>query len=398
MRILMIAPEPFFSPRGTPISIYHRLKAFSRLGIPADLVTYHLGRDPHIDGVRIFRIPRLPLVRRVKVGPSYLKPFLDAAVFLKALAMLASGRYQAIHAHEEAAYFALPLASLFGLRLLYDMHSSLPQQLANYGFSGNPWLRGLFVRMERSVLRKADTVITICPDLQEHVARQGQERKSFLIENTSVEPAPEDIDRLTRELRRRFGLEGRPLVVYTGTFEKNQGLEMLIQGAGQVLAEFPRAAYLFVGGWPDQIDRLRRLARGNGGDDHFVFPGTRPLEEIPIYLAAADVLVSPRSQGTNTPLKIYSYLASGKPIVATDLETHRQVLNDRVARLVPPTAQGLADGIGDLLRDPSRARSLARAAGQLAGEKYSYGDYMDKTRRALEHLRGRQSLPTAGRS
>jgi glycosyltransferase involved in cell wall biosynthesis len=389
MRILMIAPEPFFSPRGTPISIYHRLRAFSRLGIHVDLVTYHLGQDLDIDGVRIFRMPRLPLVRRIKVGPSYIKPLLDLVLFFKAMSMLATGRYDAIHAHEEAAYFSLPLASLFGLRLLYDMHSSLPQQLKNYGFSRIPWLSVLFVRMERSVLRRADTVITICPDLQRHVDLLGGEAKDFLIENTSVEPSPEGIDRLTRELRRRFDLTGRPLVVYTGTFEKNQGLEMLIHGADQVLSEFPRAAYLFVGGRPDQIARLRRLARQHGGDDHFVFPGTRPLEEIPVYLAAADVLVSPRSQGTNTPLKIYSYLAAGKPVVATDLETHRQVLDDRVARLVPPTAQGLADGIGEMLRDPSRARDLARAAGQLVGEKYSYRSYLDKTRQALDHLQGR---------
>lgn len=395
MRILMIAPEPFFSPRGTPISIYHRLKALSRLGIHTDLVTYHLGRDPAIEGVRIFRIPRLPLIRRIKVGPSYLKPFLDAAVFIKALTMLASGRYEAIHAHEEGAYLALPLASLFGLRLLYDMHSSLPQQLANYGFSRKPWLRLLFARMERSVLRRAHTVITICPDLQNHVAREGASEKSFLIENTSVEPPPKDIGRLTQELRRRLGLDGRPVVVYTGTFEKNQGLELLIQGAGEVFAEFPRTAYLFVGGRQDQIDRLRRLARQHGGEDHFFFPGTRPLEEIPVYLAVADVLVSPRSQGTNTPLKIYSYLAAAKPIVATDLETHRQVLNDRVARLVPPTAEGLAEGIGELLRDPERARGLARAAGELVRQRYSYRSYVDKTRRVLEHLQGDSINPTA---
>ena len=75
--------------------------------------------------------------------------------------------------------------------------------------------------------------------------------------------------------------------------------------------------------------------------------------------------------------------------MATDLETHRQVLDDRVARLVPPTAQGLAGGIRDMLRDPSRAGNLARAAGELVREKYSYRSYVDKTRRALEHLQKR---------
>ncbi len=388
MRILMIAPEPFFSPRGTPISIYHRLRAFSRLGIHVDLLTYHLGQNLDIDGVRIFRGPRLPLVRRIKVGPSLIKPFLDLMLFFKAIAMLATGRYDAVHAHEEAAYFSSPLASLFGLRLLYDMHSSLPQQLKNYGFSRNPWLLFLFARMERAVLRRADTVITICPDLQDHVTRQGNGLKAFLVENYSVEPPPRDIDRLTAELRERLDLAGRPLVVYTGTFERNQGLELLIQGADRVLSEFPRAVYLFVGGRSDQIDRLRQLARRHGREDHFRFPGTRPLEEISIYLAAADVLVSPRSRGTNTPLKIYSYLAAGKPIVATDLETHRQVLDDQVALLVPPTAEGLARGIGDLLRDPARAGRLAGGARTRVREKYSYDSYVEKTRRVVEHLKG----------
>ncbi len=63
--------------------------------------------------------------------------------------------------------------------------------------------------------------------------------------------------------------------------------------------------------------------------DAVIFTGQRPAEEIPRYLDAATVLVSPRASGTNTPLKIYQYLRSGRPIVATRLRTHTQVLNDR---------------------------------------------------------------------
>ena len=69
-------------------------------------------------------------------------------------------------------------------------------------------------------------------------------------------------------------------------------------------------------------------------------PHQRPAEEIPAFLDAADVLVSPRSLGTNTPLKIYQYLRSGRPIVATRLLTHTQVLDDEVAILTEPTAAG----------------------------------------------------------
>ena len=168
--------------------------------------------------------------------------------------------------------------------------------------------------------------------------------------------------------------------------EKNQGLELLIQEASQVVTEIPRAAYLFVGGRPDQIERLRSLTQQHGVAESFIFPGIQPLEEIPIYLAAADVLVSPRSEGTNTPLKIYSYLAAGKAILATDMETHRQVLDQETALLVPPTAQGLAGGIRDLLTDRSRRDGLARGARQRVEEKYSYRSYLDKTRGVYEYL------------
>jgi glycosyltransferase involved in cell wall biosynthesis len=181
-------------------------------------------------------------------------------------------------------------------------------------------------------------------------------------------------------------LVGKPLVVYTGTFEQNQGLELLIRGASHVLAKFPQAIFLFVGGRPDQIDRLRGLATQHGVAGNFLFPGTRPLDEIPVYLAAGDILVSPRSEGTNTPLKIYSYMAAGKPIVATDLETHRQVLDERTALLVPATAEGLSQGIVTLLENSARREKLAQGARRLVEERYSYRSYLDKTRGVYDYV------------
>ena len=86
---------------------------------------------------------------------------------------------------------------------------------------------------------------------------------------------------------------------------------------------------MLAGGKPDQVARARAQARAAGIDDVTIFAGERPASEIPAYLLAADVLVSPRSRGTNTPLKIYQYLRSGKPIVATRLLTHTQVLERR---------------------------------------------------------------------
>ncbi len=148
MKILMLAPQPFLEPRGTPLSVYQRIRALSALGHHVDLVTYHVGRDVHVNNLQIHRIPRVPFVTQVKVGPSWIKPFLDLLMFFVALRLMLSRRYDVIHSHEEAAFLALPLSALFNVRHIYDMHSSLPRQFANFNFGNWPPLVGCFELLE----------------------------------------------------------------------------------------------------------------------------------------------------------------------------------------------------------------------------------------------------------
>jgi glycosyltransferase involved in cell wall biosynthesis len=117
-----------------------------------------------------------------------------------------------------------------------------------------------------------------------------------------------------------------------------------------------------------------------------MFAGERPAAEIPGYLLASDVLVSPRSRGTNTPLKIYQYLRSGKPIVATRLLTHTQVLSDETAILTEPSPSEFAAGILQAIENATLAAELGRRARTLADTKYSYEAYLERTRRACGAL------------
>ena len=128
-----------------------------------------------------------------------------------------------------------------------------------------------------------------------------------------------------------------------------------------------------------------------------IFAGQRPAEDIPAYLDAADVLVSPRSLGTNTPLKIYQYLRSGRPIVATRLLTHTQVLNDDVSILTDATPAGFGAGILRAIADPECARAIGARARQLAETKYSYEAYLARTRQACAHLFGDRAPQMAGK-
>ena len=150
--------------------------------------------------------------------------------------------------------------------------------------------------------------------------------------------------------------------------------------------ERPDARLVLAGGQPEQVERARAQARAASVDAVTMFAGERPAAEIPAYLLAADVLVSPRCHGTNTPLKIYQYLRSGKPIVATRLVTHTQVLNDDTAILTGPTAAEFARGMLTALNDRDRARMVGRRARELADSKYTEETYLERTREVCAAL------------
>jgi glycosyltransferase involved in cell wall biosynthesis len=387
MRILMVAPQPFFRPRGTPFSVLHRIRALIELGHTVDLVTYPFGESPDLPGLRIFRSRRPRIVRDVPIGPSFAKLLLDGPLFRTASALAAHSAYDLLHTHEEAGMLGARLARTAALPHLYDMHSSLPQQFANFGkFNWSPVVWA-FRRLERYTLDGADGVIAICPELGAYLGTLGYGGPVAVIENTLDFDPPAVCDADIRALRDRLGLGDGPAVVYTGTLEAYQGLGMLVAAAPAVLERMPDARFVLVGGTTDQIAQLREECRAADVAHGFVFvPAVAPTEVFQ-YLRMADVLVTTRSKGTNTPLKIYQYLRAGRPIVATAIRSHTQVLDDTTAALVPPTADGVADGILSVLADPPRARRLADAAALVAVKRYGKDRYLETLAAVLAQVR-----------
>lgn len=387
MRILTIAPQPFFQPRGTPFSELYRAKALTELGHEVDMVTYPIGEGVSVPGLRVFRTASLPGVRSVPVGPSLRKVLLDALVLASSFRRLAFERYDLLDCHEEAGLMGVLLGRIFRVPTLYDMHSSLPEQLSNFRYSRSSALRWLFDRAERVTIRGSSAVIVICPYLQELVARIDPDRPCFLIENSPLAESGESAsEEEARELRSALGLGDAFVLLYTGTFEAYQGLPLLYEAVRIARSEMPSVRLLMVGGRPEQVDEAKSEVERFGLGDAVVFTGQRPPEEMPRFLAAADALASPRSSGTNTPLKIYSYLRAGTPVVATRLLTHTQVLDDEIAVLTEPEPSSFAAGILRLARDRAEARRLGEAARRRSEERYGYERYLEKTRRVLDFV------------
>ena len=383
----MLAPEPFFEPRGTPFSEYHRIKALGELGHQIDLVTYPIGRDVELPNLRIYRSLRPPLIRKVRIGPSFTKLVLDALMLLTTIRLAVTKKYDAIHSHEEMGLAGVWLARWLGIPHLYDMHSSLPQQLSNFTYSKSGVLRGIFSWAEGQMVHKSNVVITICQELQDTVIGMGAGERSLLIENVMGGDIDEPPSRSAEAVRAAWGIaKDAPLALYTGTFEAYQGVDMLIEAAAIVAARRPDARVLVVGGEPAQVEAATARARAAGAGAIMIFTGQQPAKDIPGFISAADLLVSPRIRGTNTPLKIYSYLRSGKPIVATNLLTHTQVLTPEIAKLVDPAPEPFAGAVLELMDDPGERTRLAEAASAIAAEKYSRDAYLRRTAEAYRRL------------
>jgi glycosyltransferase involved in cell wall biosynthesis len=394
----MIAPQPFFEPRGTPFSEFHRIRALTALGHQVDLVTYPFGEDVEMPGLRIFRCARPPFVRRVKIGPSLAKIPLDLQLMLTALRRALADRYDAIHSHEEGGLIGVAIAEAMRVPHLYDMHSSLPQQLTTFAFSRSPIVRRIFLGIERLMIRRSRVVIVICPSLEGTVRAIDPAAQVILIENAPGSAEGVATPAQGAAVREAFGLgASTPVVLYTGTFEAYQGLDLLFAAMARVRDRRPDVRLLLAGGKPDQVRRAQEQAQAARIGDVTLFAGERPASEIPAYLLAADVLVSPRFRGTNTPLKIYQYLRSGKAIVATRLLTHTQVLGDDTAFLTGVSAEEFADGILAALENPARAAAVGRRAHALAETKYSYDAYLERTRQAYGALAQSEATVAPGK-
>ena len=365
--------------------------------VEIDLLTYGEGQDVDIPGVNIIRIPRFSILGNVKVGPSRLKLLLDIFLFFRAIRLLIRNEYHFVHAHEEAVFLCHFLKRFCKFKMVYDMHSSLPQQLTNFKFTKSNILIRLFEKMENACLHSADAVITICPDLYDYVNGIIRDKeKHILIENSLFDTVNVKSDgagssgyssNLGNSIESSIALpEGKRFVVYVGTLEPYQGINLLVGSFRKVVDENPDVFLLIVGGTADQIKNFRKMANDAGIGNQCLFTGRVPQSLAKKYMQVASVLVSPRSSGTNTPLKIYEFLASGIPIVATDIHSHTQVLDQDVAFLVKPDTISMAEGIASALNGDEKKRIVTTNARKLYEEKYSRRIYEEKIDKLLEIL------------
>jgi glycosyltransferase involved in cell wall biosynthesis len=269
------------------------------------------------------------------------------------------------------------------------MQSSLPEQLLKHSVARIPPVPTALGAAERWLLNRADCVVASV-GLADRVRRVAPGARVWEWRFPSAIVGDHTAE--AEGLRRRLGLsDAAPVVLYSGTFEAYQGLEHLIAAAPGILERVPSARFVFVGADKAGRAEVETAAAELVRDGILTIVDRQPRSVIPGYLAMADVLVSPRSFGANLPLKVFDYLAAGRPIVATDIATHRTLLTEERAVLVPPSSEGLAAGVVSLLCDGAKSAALAEAAREYAIEHLGWGRF----RQSIAEIYQEAHCPTA---
>ncbi|OVE73835.1 hypothetical protein BVX94_02650 [bacterium B17] len=386
MKILLLAPHPFYQERGTPIAVDLLIRALSDLGHEVDVLTYHEGEDlKYSDRVAIKRIKKPPFAEGIRPGFSFKKLISDFYMFPEAKRMARENKYDMIHAVEESVFMARSIGRKLKIPYVFDMDSSMPEQIVEK-FCWAKFMLPMMNGFEARAVKSAEAVVPVCQALADKAEKHGAKR-IFLLRDISLLGKSEGAD---VDIRAELGIKG-PMVLYIGNLEKYQGIDLLIESFKIVHGENDSASLVIIGGKKNDVMKYMDKTMKLGLEDSVHLVGPRPVSHMKALLESADVLVSPRTKGGNTPMKIYSYMDSGKALLATSLETHTQVLDDSTAMLAKPEKEPFAKAMKQLLEDAELRNRLGSACKHAAEERHSPDAFRKTVKEIYAALEGRSN-------
>lgn len=371
-RILFLSPQPFFQWRGSPIRVNYNLEALSELGYEVDFLTFPFGDDREIPGVTIHRAAPLPGVSDLPIGPSLPKLLFDVKLYFAARRLMKTRQYALVHGVEDAGFFGYFLARNQNARLIYEKHSD-PRSYRK-GFVRN-LIMAVYSRVEAFTIRRANAVIATGAGLAQSVQALCPNTPCHHIcdiPSSHKEADPQTVQALRASLRKH---PDEILATYVGSFAVYQGIDLLFDAIPEAVRASPDLRVIIIGGSESEIEARKSALTEKGCADAVSFLGKISPDELPAYLAASDILLSPRISGHNTPLKLLDYFKAGGAILATDVEANRLILDNNTAAFAPADPAAFAAALAALARDPARRKTLAAKGRHLIETTYNFDAY-----------------------
>ncbi|MBM9602708.1 glycosyltransferase family 4 protein [Desulfopila inferna] len=381
MKILVLAPQPFFQNRGTPIAVRMLIEDLQGAGHEVELLVFHEGEDVDLSDITIHRTLAVPGISNIGPGFSFKKVICDFFMLTGAVRLCCRSRYDMIHAVEESVFIAMILKLFFRIPYIYDIDSWLSDQIIEK-FSFIRPMRGFFSFCENAAVRYSNGAVAVCKVLEEKVRGIDSRIPLLRLEDVSL---VSEAECEYESLRDVVGSSG-DILLYVGNLEKYQGIDLLLEAFRILSKKRADCCLVIIGGSRPGIEKYIKKAEELAILSQVFFIGSRPLDRLGMYLRQADLLVSPRVDGENTPMKIYSYMASGIPIVATRITSHTQVLDDSTALLAEPDGVSMAESFMQGLADKRKSAGLAASAVEKVENEYSRSAFQFKLTRFYSEL------------
>jgi glycosyltransferase involved in cell wall biosynthesis len=394
----MVAPTSFFADYGCHVRILEETRALQALGHEVLICTYHNGND--VPGIPTRRTLDIPWRKRVVVGSSKHKVYLDAMLSIEVLRAVRAFKPDLIHAHlHEGALIGGVAGILTRTPVVFDYQGSLTEEMLDHGFLRHDGKREWVMRrIERSIERLQQLVITSSENARCRLEQRGFPTEKIVTVLDAVDTkrfSPDSISEHERvDLRHHIGIGcDRPVIGYLGLLAPYQGSDVLLEAARIVVDECPDAFFLIMG-FPGNEAYYHDACR-MGLTQNTSFPGRIPYQDAHRYLALADVAVAPKMSLTEGNGKLYNYMAMGLPVVAFDAAANREILGDSAIYAKHGSAADLAEKLLWAIRSPAEARDLGdalreRAVGSLSWDS-RINDLIDVYERVLGYTVSRSA-------
>ena len=379
IKVLHIAPTPFFSDRGCHMRIMGLINALSPANVHNILCTYNLGRDiDHIETVRSLKVPGYT---NTQAGPSPYKYIANVFLFFTSLKEAAREKPDLIYAHlHEGILIAWAVGlCLFWRRtpLIFDMQGSLSGELEAHGyFDRFSFLKGLFTNIEKLIVRMPDRIVCSSTRSAEILQQRFNVSKNKItvandgVDVFSIDPA------VTKALETELKLpDQKAIVIYTGALLEAKGLDELCQ----IMLDSKEASlecHFLVVGYP--VEKITRFVSQNMLHEICTITGQVAYEDLGNYLSVADIAIEPKLVDAGEASgKLLNYMGAGLPVVCFDTPNNKQILESNGLFVSKEKKNSFVRCISELIDDPEKVLALGRMNKLRAENHFSWQSAAD---------------------
>ena len=332
MKILVIAPTPFFADRGCHIRIYEEARALIKKGHKVDIYTYHNGRD--IKGLNIFRIINIPWYKKLSAGPSIHKIYLDILLLFRILFSCYFKNYDVIHAHlHEGCLIGwfVKIFLFFKPKLIFDAQGSLVGEMSAHGKLKNGFTLNIFYFLEKIILKMPDHIVCSSYEVKNYFIEKynKKEKKIQLLEDSTDFSLIDNIKNDELDIiYKNFKIpKNKKILIYTGGLSEHKGVDFLLTKYKELLKQ-DQDIFLLIIGYPKKA-WYEKMAEEMNIQDSVKFLGQIEYFDMFKFLKIADAAIDPKLEGTTEASgKIINYMAAGLPVICQDNKKNRNYLND----------------------------------------------------------------------